>query len=70
VPVGPPVSTDLTDVDGGTRLVISLTLHVDLPLAKIAAPTVTKVMKTSMQRTGERFSTNLLRHLGVSEGTR
>jgi carbon monoxide dehydrogenase subunit G len=55
----------LSDVQGGTRLAISLTLHVELPLSKVAAPAVTRVMKGTMQRTGDRFSTNLLHHLRV-----
>lgn len=59
----------LTDVEGGTRLEISLTLHVDLPLPRTAGPAVRRVMSTTMARTGERFSANLLRHLGVDEAT-
>ena len=50
---------------GGTRLRISLTLHVDLPLARAARPAVTRVMKAVMMRTGDRFATNLLEHLEV-----
>ena len=56
---------ELTEVRGGTRLRISLTLHVDLPLARAARPAVTRVMKAVMMRTGERFATNLLAHLDV-----
>ena len=56
---------ELTEVRGGTRLRISLTLHVDLPLAQAAGPAVTRVMKAVMMRTGERFATNLLAHLDV-----
>ncbi|HEY2205480.1 MAG TPA: SRPBCC family protein, partial [Pseudonocardia sp.] len=52
---------DLSDVKGGTHLKISITLHVDLPLSKVAAPAVNGVMKSTIQRTGDRFSTNLLR---------
>jgi carbon monoxide dehydrogenase subunit G len=55
----------LDEVEGGTRLRISLTLSVELPLAKAAAPAVRRVMSASMERTGERFAANLLRHLGV-----
>ena len=54
----------LSDLDGGTLLAISLTLHVDLPLSRLAAPAVTGVMRATMQRMGDRFSVNLLRHLG------
>jgi carbon monoxide dehydrogenase subunit G len=56
---------ELSDAPGGTRLAIGLTVHVDLPLAKIAGPAVTKVIKTTMGRTGDRFSANLLRELGI-----
>ena len=56
----------LTEVDGGTRLAISLTVSVDLPLARAAGPAVRKVMGTVMARTGDRFAANLLRHLGVT----
>lgn len=55
----------LDDVDGGTHLAIALTLTVELPLPRLAAPAVEKVMRTTMDRTGDRFSQNLLDHLGV-----
>lgn len=55
----------LEDVEGGTKLSISLTLGVELPLPKAAAPAVTRVMQATMARTGDRFSANLLDHLGV-----
>jgi carbon monoxide dehydrogenase subunit G len=57
----------LADAPGGTRLAISLTLCIDLPLPKAAAPAVQRVMRTLMDRTGERFSSNLLAHLGARE---
>lgn len=56
----------LSDVSGGTHLAISLTLTVELPLTRFAAPAVTGVMRGVMERTGDRFSDNLLRHLGVT----
>ena len=56
----------LADVEGGTHLAISLTLDVDLPLPRLASPAVTTVMQETMQRMGERFSANLLQHLGVT----
>ena len=59
----------LTDVAGGTALAISLTLCVELPLPKLAGPAVGKVMTATMDRTGDRFSANLLRHLGVRDVT-
>ncbi len=55
----------LSEIDEGTHLRISLTLSVDLPLAKAAGPAVRRVMESAMARTGERFAVNLLRHLGV-----
>ncbi len=55
----------LDEVDGGTHLHISLTLFVDLPLTRAARPAVRKVMETVMAHTGDRFSANLLDHLGV-----
>lgn len=60
----------LEDVAGGTRLAISLTLSVDLPLPRLAAPAVTRVMEMTMRRTGDRFSRNLLQHLGVDPTNR
>jgi hypothetical protein len=58
----------LEEVPAGTRLRISLTVSVDLPLAGAARPAVQAVMSSVMARTGERFSANLLRHLGVVPG--
>ena len=56
---------ELVEIDEGTRLRISLTVHVELPLARAARPAVTRVMSAVMARTGDRFAANLLRHLGV-----
>lgn len=58
---------ELSDVAGGTHLSISLTLCIELPLPKVAAPAVGKVMSVTMQQTGERFSANLLKYLGAGE---
>lgn len=55
----------LEEVEEGTHLEIELTMHVDLPLSKLAAPAVNRVMSSMMQRTGDRFAANLLRHLGA-----
>jgi carbon monoxide dehydrogenase subunit G len=57
----------LTDMPGGTRLQIRLDLDVELPLPALSAPAVTHVMQATIRRMGERFSANLLRHLGVTE---
>lgn len=58
---------ELTETDRGTHLAISLTLHVELPLSRLAAPAVVRVMEGTMRWMGERFSANLLDHLGVRE---
>lgn len=55
----------LKDVEGGTHLSISLTLSVELPLPKAARRAVQGIMKSTMTRTGDKFSTNLVRHLGI-----
>lgn len=55
----------LTEVEGGTHLAISLTLGVDLPLSRLTSPAVSLVMHQTLQRMGQRFSVNLVRHLGV-----
>lgn len=55
----------LSDVDGGTRLSIHITIHVDLPLPRSAEFAAERVIERTMQRTGDRFATNLKRHLGV-----
>jgi carbon monoxide dehydrogenase subunit G len=58
---------ELSDVDGGTLLKISLTLTVELPLPKRVGPAVRRVMKGTMERTGDKFSANLNRHLGIDD---
>ena len=55
----------LADADQGTHLSISLTLFVDLPLARFATPAVQSVMRSAMAVTGSRFAGNLEHHLGV-----
>ena len=60
---------ELTEISGGTHLAIELTLCVDLPLPHFAAPAVQGVLYSMMMRTGQRFSANLLRHLGARELT-
>jgi carbon monoxide dehydrogenase subunit G len=58
---------ELSDVPGGTRLTIGLALHVDLPLPRLAAPAVRRVMEATMRRMGDRFAANLLEHLDRDE---
>lgn len=55
----------LDDAAGGTHLAISLTLHVELPLSRLAAPAVERVMRVAMDRTGGAFGRNLEDHLGL-----
>lgn len=57
----------LKDVPGGTHLAIKLTLHVELPLSRLASPAVTALMNVTLQRTGDRFVQNLLRHLDTRQ---
>ncbi|MCO1653693.1 SRPBCC family protein [Pseudonocardia humida] len=58
---------ELSDVPGGTRLTIRLALHVDLPLPRLAAPAVRRVMEATMRLMGDRFAANLLDHLRRQE---
>ena len=55
----------LEDTHEGTHLTISLTLFVDLPLARFATPAVQSAMRSAMAVTGSRFASNLEHHLGV-----
>ena len=57
---------DLRDTAEGTKLAISLTLEVDLPLPRSAGPAVRRVMQATMTRMGDKFSANLLHHLGLA----
>ncbi len=57
---------DMRDEGGaGTRLTTSLEICVDLPLPKLSGPAVRTAMKGVMATMGDRFSKNLLAHLGV-----
>jgi carbon monoxide dehydrogenase subunit G len=55
----------LADDDGGTLLRTSLEVVIDLPLPRLSSPAVTTAMKGVMATMGDRFSKNLLDHLGV-----
>ncbi|MGI8677672.1 MAG: SRPBCC family protein [Jatrophihabitans sp.] len=59
----------LKDVEGGTQLSISLTLSVELPLPMATRRAVQGVMKSTITRTGDKFSANLLRYLGVEDAS-
>jgi carbon monoxide dehydrogenase subunit G len=58
---------ELTEAPRGTRLDIRLTLTVELPLSRAARPAVQRVMHALMMRTGDRFGSNLLHHLGAPQ---
>ena len=55
----------LKEGDAGTMLSISLSVSVELPLSKLAAPAVGLAMKGIIATMGVRFSANLVRHLGL-----
>lgn len=55
----------LSEAASGTYLSVDITLHVELPLPRMARPAVERVMDASMRRTGDAFARNLLDHLGV-----
>lgn len=58
---------DLTEVDGGTELAISLTISVDLPLPKMSQGAVTRVMNKVIERMGDQFADNLLDRLDARQ---
>lgn len=51
--------------DGNTDLYIELTVKADLPLPGLSRPAVTTTMSRTMAVMGDRFSKNLLDHLGA-----
>ncbi len=55
--------------DDRTRLKVDLTLFVDLPLPRLSAPAVERIMAATMQRTGRKFATNLYERLGLDPAT-
>lgn len=55
--------------DGVTNLAIDITIEVDLPLPKLSAKAVERVMATTMARTGDRFARNLYEQLGLDPST-
>lgn len=57
----------LEEAEGGTRLTTALEITVDLPLPKVSARAVRTTMNAVIDQMGERFSTNLLAHLGAEE---
>jgi carbon monoxide dehydrogenase subunit G len=57
----------LEEADGGTRLTTSLEITLDLPLPRASARAVRGAMDKVIDQMGERFSKNLLAHLGAEE---
>ncbi len=55
------------DNGGATELVTELEITLDLPLPKASGPAVRAAMRKVIDRMGDRFSANLLEHLGVKE---
>lgn len=50
-----------------TTLSIEMTLTVELPLPRASGGAVRRVMSSTITRTGDKFSANLLAHLGARE---
>src|SRR6478735_5041013 len=57
----------LTEADEGTRLVTSLEITLDLPLPRASGRAVTAAMSRVIDQMGDRFSKNLLTHLGAEQ---
>ncbi len=58
---------DLTEVAEGTHLATGLEISLDLPLPKVSGRAVRATMKGVIDKMGDRFSKNLLDHLGTTE---
>jgi carbon monoxide dehydrogenase subunit G len=60
---------ELTPHGDETELKVDIALTVELPLPRLSALAVERVMKASMQRTGKRFAVNLYHRLGLDPAT-
>ena len=60
----------LAEHEAGTRLDTSMEITLDLPLPRMAGGAVRSTMCRVIDQMGERFSKNLLAHLGAREVTR
>lgn len=57
---------DFTPIDSDvTELKVDLTLSVELPLPRLSRMAVEPVMNATMRLTGQRFASNLYKHLGL-----
>ena len=57
----------MSEVDAGTRLDTSMRITLDLPLPKAAGRAVQGTVCRVIEQMGDRFSRNLLDHLGATE---
>ncbi|WP_395690403.1 SRPBCC family protein [Nocardioides sp.] len=57
----------LAEASGGTRLSTSLEITLDLPLPRVSGPAVRATMGSVIDQMGDRFSRNLLDHLGAEQ---
>lgn len=64
-PAGANGYYDLIDIEQGTVLDIDMTMHVELPLPRMARGAVERIMDRTTQMHGDRFFQNLLDHLGT-----
>ncbi|HEX3088524.1 MAG TPA: SRPBCC family protein [Ilumatobacteraceae bacterium] len=60
---------ELTPRGDKTDLKVDIALTVELPLPRLSAGAVERVMKATMQRTGKRFAVNLYHRLGLDPAT-
>lgn len=60
---------ELDEVDAGTRLVTALEITLDLPVPRASGRAVRGTMRKVIDEMGDRFSRNLLDHLGAEEVT-
>ena len=58
---------DLSPVEDGTRLVTDLEITLELPLPRAAGGAVRAAMRKVIDTMGDRFSQNLLDHLGAEQ---
>jgi carbon monoxide dehydrogenase subunit G len=60
---------ELTQRGDQTELKVDIALTVELPLPRLSAGAVERVMKATMMRTGKRFAVNLYHRLGLDPST-
>jgi carbon monoxide dehydrogenase subunit G len=60
---------ELEELPAGTRLLTAMEITLDLPLPRRSGPVVRATMRRLIGQMGDRFSRNLLDHLGAEEVT-